>query len=65
MLEPAYTCLPILNDVDLSQAIPAQLKNKTVAQVIATFFVPPVGALIAAMVSTFGLLLANFHLQRS
>lgn len=38
-----------------SQAIPELLKNKTTAQVIATFFTPPVGALIAAMVSTFGM----------
>ena len=64
MLELVYVCLPILNDIDLFQAIPAQLKNKTVGQVILTFFVPPVGALIAAMVSTFGLLFAKFHLRR-
>lgn len=37
-----------------SQNIPSLLKNKTVGQVILTFFVPPVGALIAAMISTFG-----------
>ncbi|KAJ7228697.1 glycosyltransferase family 2 protein [Mycena pura] len=35
--------------------IPNQLANKSSAQVIATFFKPPVGALIAAMVSTFGI----------
>ncbi|KAF9247266.1 glycosyltransferase family 2 protein [Melanogaster broomeanus] len=34
--------------------IPDELKNKTVGQVILTFFTPPVGALIAAMVSTYG-----------
>lgn len=39
------------------QNIPNELKNKTTAQVILTFFTPPVGALIAAMVSTFGKLL--------
>jgi chitin synthase len=37
------------------QNIPNQLKNKTQAQVILTFFTPPVGALIAAAVSTFGI----------
>ncbi|KAI0268233.1 chitin synthase [Gloeopeniophorella convolvens] len=35
--------------------IPEDLKNKTTSQVIKTFFTPPVGALIAAMVSTFGI----------
>jgi len=41
--------------------IPNELKNKTTGQVIATFFTPPVGALIAAMVSTFGIyLFASF-----
>ena len=65
MLEPTYACIPVLNDVDLLQAIPAQLKNKTVAQVIATLLTPPVGALIVAMFSTFGLLFANSHLRRS
>jgi len=35
--------------------IPNQLKNKTTSQVIATFFEPPVGALIAAGISTFGI----------
>ncbi|KAF7301627.1 Chitin synthase [Mycena indigotica] len=35
--------------------IPKELANKTTSQVIATFFKPPVGALIAAMVSTFGI----------
>jgi hypothetical protein len=38
----------------LGQNIPNELKNKTSAEVIKTFFTPPVGALIAAMVSTFG-----------
>ncbi|KAG5639022.1 hypothetical protein H0H81_007930 [Sphagnurus paluster] len=36
-------------------AIPELLKHKTTAEVIQTFFVPPVGALIAAMVSTYGM----------
>ncbi|KAH7916086.1 glycosyltransferase family 2 protein [Hygrophoropsis aurantiaca] len=35
--------------------IPNELKNKTAGEVILTFFTPPVGALIAAMVSTFGI----------
>ena len=35
--------------------IPNQLKNKTTSQVILTFFEPPVGALIAASISTFGI----------
>jgi chitin synthase len=35
--------------------IPNQLKNKTTSQVILTFFEPPVGALIAACISTFGI----------
>ncbi|KAF8076343.1 glycosyltransferase family 2 protein [Lyophyllum atratum] len=45
-------------------AIPALLKNKTTAQIIATFFVPPVGALIAAMVSTFGIYFVASFLYR-
>jgi len=36
-------------------AIPSQLANKTTAQIILSFFEPPVGSLIAAMVSTFGI----------
>ena len=41
--------------------IPNQLKNKTTSQVILTFFEPPVGALIAASISTFGIhLFASF-----
>ncbi|KAI6164829.1 glycosyltransferase family 2 protein [Pisolithus thermaeus] len=41
--------------------IPSELQNKTTTQVILTFFTPPVGALIAAMVSTFGIyFLASF-----
>ncbi|KAF7332167.1 Chitin synthase [Mycena kentingensis (nom. inval.)] len=35
--------------------IPTELANKSTSEVIATFFKPPVGALIAAMVSTFGI----------
>ncbi|KAG1779739.1 glycosyltransferase family 2 protein [Suillus placidus] len=44
--------------------IPTLLKNKTVPQVILTFFTPPVGALIAAMVSTFGIYLIASFLYR-
>ncbi|KAG9317517.1 glycosyltransferase family 2 protein [Chiua virens] len=44
--------------------IPNQLKNKTTEQVILTFFTPPVGALIAAMVSTFGIYLIASFLYR-
>ncbi|KAG2056473.1 glycosyltransferase family 2 protein [Suillus hirtellus] len=44
--------------------IPSQLKNKTVAQVIITFFTPPVGPLIVAMVSTFGIYLIASILYR-
>jgi len=41
-----------------SQAIPKLLKDqKSTGAIIATFFKPPVGALIAAMVSTFGIYL--------
>jgi hypothetical protein len=35
--------------------IPDQLKNKTTMEIVATFFTPPVGSLVAAMVSTFGI----------
>jgi chitin synthase len=50
------------------QNIPNELKNKTTAQVILTFFKPPVGALIAATISTFGIyFIASFlyvsHIQ--
>jgi len=41
----------------ISQDIPNQLKDKTSSEVIASFFTPPIGALIAAMVSTFGIYL--------
>jgi len=34
--------------------IPRQLKSKTSSEVVAAFFEPPIGALIAAMISTFG-----------
>ncbi|EGN93079.1 glycosyltransferase family 2 protein [Serpula lacrymans var. lacrymans S7.3] len=44
--------------------IPNELKNKTTIQVIETFFTPPVGALIAAMVSTFGIYLFASFLYR-
>jgi chitin synthase len=44
--------------------IPNELKNKTTSQIIATFFTPPVGALIAAMVSTFGIYIIASFLYR-
>lgn len=44
--------------------IPSELKNKTTVQVIETFFTPPVGALIAAMVSTYGIYLFASFLYR-
>jgi chitin synthase len=37
--------------------IPEMLKNKTQAEVIKSFFTPPIGALIAAAISTFGIYL--------
>ena len=37
--------------------IPEMLKNKTSAEVIKSFFTPPIGALIAAAISTFGIYL--------
>lgn len=43
--------------ISLYKSIPNDLKNKTTGQVIASFFTPPVGTLIAAMVSTFGIYL--------
>jgi len=36
-------------------SIPSQLKNKTSTEVVEAFFQPPIGALIAAMISTFGI----------
>ncbi|GLB33766.1 putative chitin synthase [Lyophyllum shimeji] len=45
-------------------AIPSMLKNKTTGEIIATFFVPPVGALVAAMVSTFGIYFVASFLYR-
>ncbi|KAF8639963.1 hypothetical protein AX17_001213 [Amanita inopinata Kibby_2008] len=44
--------------------IPNLLKNKTTAEVILTFLNPPVGALIAAMVSTFGIYFIASFLYR-
>ncbi|KAJ7744479.1 glycosyltransferase family 2 protein [Mycena maculata] len=44
--------------------IPKELANKSTSQVIATFFEPPVGALIAAMVSTFGIYFVASFLYR-
>lgn len=37
--------------------IPEMLKDKTQAEVIKSFFTPPIGALIAAAISTFGIYL--------
>lgn len=37
--------------------IPEMLKNKTTAEVVQSFFKPPIGALIAAAISTFGIYL--------
>ncbi|KAH9948343.1 glycosyltransferase family 2 protein [Amylocystis lapponica] len=45
-------------------AIPNDLKNKTVTQIIKTFFTPPVGALIAAMLSTYGIYIISSCLYR-
>ncbi|KAG5646609.1 Chitin synthase, class 1 [Asterophora parasitica] len=45
-------------------SIPELLKNKSTVEVIKTFFVPPVGALIAAMVSTFGIYFVASFLYR-
>ncbi|KAJ6614281.1 glycosyltransferase family 2 protein [Mycena sp. CBHHK59/15] len=44
--------------------IPSELANKTTSQVIATFIKPPVGALIVAMVSTFGIYFIASFLYR-
>jgi len=44
--------------------IPNLLKGLSTSQVIATFFEPPVGSLIAAMVSTFGIYLFASFLYR-
>ncbi|TFL06041.1 glycosyltransferase family 2 protein [Pterulicium gracile] len=44
--------------------IPNLLKDKTTGEVIQTFFTPPVGSLIAAMVSTFGVYLFASFLYR-
>jgi chitin synthase len=41
--------------IESFMSIPSQLANKTTSQIILSFFEPPVGALIAAMVSTFGI----------
>jgi chitin synthase len=51
----------MIADPSIYKNIPNELKNKTAMQVILTFFEPPVGALIAATVSTFGIyLFASF-----
>ncbi|KAL5508261.1 CHS1_1 [Sanghuangporus vaninii] len=44
--------------------IPNELKNKSVGQVVLSLIEPPVGALIAAMVSTFGIYLFASFLYR-
>ncbi|OBZ76612.1 Chitin synthase 1 [Grifola frondosa] len=44
--------------------IPSELRNKTTSEVILSFFKPPVGALIAAMVSTYGIYLIASFLYR-
>ncbi|KAF8627199.1 hypothetical protein AX15_004516 [Amanita polypyramis BW_CC] len=44
--------------------IPNELKNKTTTEIILTFFKPPVGALVAAMVSTFGIYFTASFLYR-
>ncbi|KAI1786680.1 glycosyltransferase family 2 protein [Ganoderma leucocontextum] len=44
--------------------IPSQLKNLSTSQVIATLFKPPIGALIAAILSTFGIWLIACLLYR-
>lgn len=54
-LELIYSSARVDVDNPIYKNIPNELKNKTVGQVILTFFEPPVGALIAAMVSTFGI----------
>nr|ADX07293.1 putative chitin synthase [Flammulina velutipes] len=44
--------------------IGAELKDKTTSQVITSFFTPPIGALIAAMFSTFGIYFIASFLYR-
>jgi chitin synthase len=44
--------------------IPADLKGKTTAEVIKSFFSPPIGALIAAAISTFGIYIIASLLYR-
>jgi len=44
--------------------IPQMLKDKTSAEVIKSFFTPPIGALIAAAISTFGIYLVASVLYR-
>ncbi|KAI0921655.1 Chitin synthase, class 1 [Taiwanofungus camphoratus] len=45
-------------------AVPGMLKHKTTMQIVATFFEPPVGALIAAMISTYGIYIIASFLYR-
>ncbi|PPR06579.1 hypothetical protein CVT24_001760 [Panaeolus cyanescens] len=46
------------------QDIPRQLQGKTSSEIIAQFFRPPIGALIAAMISTFGIYFTASFLYR-
>ncbi|PFH46163.1 glycosyltransferase family 2 protein [Amanita thiersii Skay4041] len=46
------------------QNIPNELKNKSSTEIIKSFFTPPVGSLIAAMVSTFGIYFTASFLYR-
>ncbi|TFK28777.1 glycosyltransferase family 2 protein [Coprinopsis marcescibilis] len=50
--------------VDAFKKIPAQLAGKTPGEVASAFFAPPIGALIAAMVSTYGIYLISSILYR-
>jgi len=54
----------MIADPSIFKSIPSELKHKTVTQIILTFFEPPVGTLIAAMVSTFGIYLFASFLYR-
>ncbi|KAF9006420.1 glycosyltransferase family 2 protein [Cyathus striatus] len=50
--------------IDAFKNIPEQLKNKSTSEVIASFFKPPIGALIAAMASTYGIYFISSFLYR-
>jgi len=45
-------------------AIPEELKSKSSAEVVKAFFKPPIGALIAAIISTYGIYLISSCLYR-